>query len=108
MSHPDCHRVERRVLAIVSDLRGQPVSASDAIYQDLGIYGDDIDDLHSKLSQEFTIPAFDWSRFAELSERPGHFVKWWFRQKPAGKKRLTLGHLATVITDGQWSEPRDV
>ena len=80
-----------------------------AIYQDMGINGLDFHDLLCEIKDEFPLPEFDWSDFADMSEPPDGLTFWRLftlrGPKILPRKRLTVVHLSTVIADGRWSEP---
>jgi hypothetical protein len=110
-----------RVIQIVSYQSGLAISklsATSAIDQDLGITGDDIDELAKALSDEFGEHVFEWpwQRFADLNE-PHLFTGFYFIWRlltwpirgrlfdPSGLERLELGHITAVIEKGEWFEP---
>lgn len=80
-----------------------------AIYQDMGINGLDFHDLLCEIANEFPLPEFDWSDFADMSEPPDGLTFWRFLTlrgpKILSRKRLTVVHLSKVIVEGRWSEP---
>ena len=110
-----------RVCAIVSMQASVPLpelDARSAIDQDVGISGDDIDELVAALAKEFgeQLWQWPWQRFAELSEPSllifPYFVwrllTWPFRGRlfdPSPFERLELGHIAAAIDNGAWFEP---
>lgn len=113
--------VFERVREIVSRMSGVPLDRlhiHSAIYQDLRILGDDIDELAEALANEFgdQVWQWPWQRFAELSE-PHLFTGFWFMWRlvtwplrgrlfdPSPFDRLELGHIAKVIEQGHWSDP---
>lgn len=74
-----------------------------AIYQDMGINGMDFYELLCEIDDEFSLPPFDWSEFADMNEPPDG-LSLFGRLKILPRKRLTIAHLAKVISTGQWSE----
>ena len=80
-----------------------------AIYQDMGINGTDFYDLLSEIGNEYTLPAFDWSEFADISDPPDGLTFWRLLTlrgpKILPRKRLTITHLSKIIAAGEWSEP---
>lgn len=80
-----------------------------AIYQDMGINGLDFHDLLCEIENEFPLPEFDWSDFADMSEPPDGLTFWRLftlrGPKILWRKRLTVVHLSKVIAEGRWSEP---
>jgi hypothetical protein len=111
-----------RVVEIVSDHSGIPVtklSARSAIDQDIGISGDDVNELAEALAAEFgdQVWQWPWQRFAELNEGLSllfpfmlvwQLLTWPVRgsfEYPSPFARLELGHIAKVIDAGQWLEP---
>jgi Protein of unknown function (DUF1493) len=75
-----------------------------AIYQDMGINGQDFYELLSEIDSEFALPEFDWSEFADMNEPPDG-LSLFGQLKIFPRKRLTISHLAEVIAAGVWSEP---
>jgi hypothetical protein len=80
-----------------------------AIYQDMGINGMDFYELLCEIDDEFSLPEFDWSEFADINEPPDGLTFWRFLTLRGPiilqRKRLTLVHLSNVIAQGLWSEP---
>ncbi len=74
-----------------------------AIYQDMGINGMDCYELLCEIDDEFSLPPLDWSEFADMNEPPDG-LSLFGRLKILPRKRLTITHLAKVISTGQWSE----
>lgn len=110
-----------RVCQIVSEHSGvrlEQLNAGSAIDQDIGISGDDVDELAGALAKEFGGQVLDWpwARFAELNEPSllmlprfvWRLLSWPFRGRlgDADKyERLELGHIAASIDRGEWFEP---
>lgn len=110
-----------RVIALVADQTGvkaERLFGESAIDQDIGVSGDDVDELVRALGQKFgeQVYTWPWHRFANLSE-PHLFtglyflwrlVSWPIRGRlfdPSPYERLELGHIAKVIDAGHWLEP---
>jgi Protein of unknown function (DUF1493) len=75
-----------------------------AIYQDMGINGQDFYELLCEIDDQFKLPAFDWSEYADMNEPP-EGLSFFGRLKILPRKRLTISHLSEVIAAGIWSEP---
>jgi hypothetical protein len=109
------------VIALASTRSGLPIerlSRDTAIYQDLGMFGDDVEAFIADLARAYgeDVLSWPWARFTNLNEpnlwtavvalvqlpirmlkhRPAHSAKY---------ERLELGHIAAVIESGQWHEP---
>jgi hypothetical protein len=112
--------IEARVVEIAINVSGvHRANASSAIDQDMRISGGDVSDLIEALHMEFgdVVLTIPWHRFSILSEGlPLSFpliltwqlLTWPFRGRFELKnplERLTLGHIATVISAGKWIEP---
>ncbi len=110
-----------RVIEIASKQSGIPklkLSAMSAIYQDIGMTGDDVDHFVEQLRREFGCSACEWpwARFTNLSEPTilslPRFVWQLFTWLQRGSfhnlqryEHLTLGHIAVAIDRGEWFEP---
>jgi len=83
------------------------ISRSAAIYQDLGIAGDDAYELFGMISARFgtSFQGFDWPSYFP-NETEGLFFYWAAKMGLRDKKRrtLTVGHLLAVIERGTWFE----
>ena len=113
--------VQDRVCAIAAEVSGvrlDRISASSAVWQDIRMYGEDVDDYAEALAKEFGNYVWDWPwhRFTNLNESGALFVPaliwqlitWPFRGSfsyPDPYERLELGHIAAVIERGSWFEP---
>jgi Protein of unknown function (DUF1493) len=75
-----------------------------AIYQDMGINGQDFYELLCEIDDQFALPPFEWNEFADMNEPPDG-LSLFGKLKILPRKRLTIAHLAEVISEGQWSEP---
>lgn len=110
-----------RVIEIVARHSGvatSKLSADSAVGQDIGISGDDIDELAKILATEFGdhVWQWPWQRFVELSE-PSALTAFWFVWRlftwplrgrlfdPSPFERLELVHVAAVLDNGTWFEP---
>lgn len=94
-------------------------SPESALKQDLGIYGDDVDEFALKLAERYGewVADWPWGKFAELSE--GVPVTWPFRvfwqlsswpfrgqfSYADPHERLALSHIAFVLERGEWVDP---
>lgn len=111
-----------RVRHIVSEHSGvslDKLNAQSAIDQDVGLSGDDIDDLAEAFAKEFGdhVWQWPWQRFVCLDEGLSllfpfmltwQLISWPFRGSfsyPSPYERLGLGHIAAVIESGEWFEP---
>lgn len=106
------------MVAYHSGVKLEKLTANSAIDQDIGISGDDIDELAETLAKEFGghVWQWPWQRFCELSEPSAlifpyfiwRLLTWPFRGRlfdPSPFERLELGHIAAVIDRGVWFEP---
>ncbi len=109
------------IVEIASRRSGLPVNAlssRSAIYQDLGLAGDDVDEFAAALAELYGEQVFTWPwrRFTDLNEPTLGTVVAALAQLPVRllKKhraytsrydRLELGHIAAVIESGQWRDP---
>lgn len=110
-----------RVIEIVSlhsGVKGDRLGAQSAIDQDIGISGDDIDELAEAFANEFGehVRHWPWYRFTQLNEPSlltvtyfiWRILTWPFRGRlfdPSRLERLELGHISAVIDRGEWFEP---
>ncbi len=111
-----------RVVEIASEISGKPIewlTPQSAIDQDLGVSGDDVEDLAEALAAEFgeDVWHWPWQRFACLDEGVSllfplillwQLISWPFRgtfSYPSHYERLELGHIAAVIENGSWFDP---
>jgi hypothetical protein len=110
-----------RLMAIVSKQSGIPMAkltANSALYQDVRMTGDDVDEFIERLSSQFggDILGWPWGRFTNLSEPTildlPRFIWQLFTWQKRGSlhdlsryERLELGHIAAVIDRGEWFEP---
>jgi hypothetical protein len=110
-----------RVIQIAGTQSGIPkhkLSATSAIYQDVRMAGDDVNEFVERLQRELGCDAYQWpwTRFTNLSEPTilslPHFVWQLFTWAKRGSfhdyeryERLNLGHIAAVIDCGEWFEP---
>ena len=110
-----------RVIAIAaykSGISARRLAAGSAVYQDLRISGDDVEELAEALAKVFGehIWKWPWQRFADLNE-PHLFtvpifiwrlITWPVRGRifdPSPFERLELGHIAKCCEAGHWLEP---
>jgi hypothetical protein len=112
-----------RVMEIVREVSGKRSArwvTGDALDQDIGVYGDDADDLVEALCREFGdwIAGWPWRRYVNFNEDPlGRSIHRIWRRFgwkgaamafPTGRlpeQRLELGHIAAVIEKGEWFDP---
>ncbi len=107
-------------LWIAREWHGIPSAESNSsVDQDLGIYGDDVDDFAAKIVKRYGewVWSWPWHRFTNSSEGASIFVlfaliwqlvSWPFRGRfsyPSTLDRLELGHIAKVLEKGEWVEP---
>ncbi len=109
------------VIALASKHSGLPpekLGPQSAVYQDIGLFGDDVEEFAAALAGLYGgyVLGWPWSRFANLNE-PNLWtalsaivkVPWRMLRKrhDHGQRyeRLELGHIAAVIESGQWHEP---
>ena len=109
----------RQIAAALSGVNPEKLSPTTAVYQDIGLVGDDVTDFAAALTNEFGdwIWSWPWERFAQLDERLSllfpvmlfwQLISWPFRgsfEYPDAYERLELGHIAAVIDNGEWFEP---
>lgn len=109
----------RQIVSQHSGVKLEKLNAQSAIDQDLGISGDDIDDLVEALAKEFgdDVWQWPWQRFACLDEGLSplfpfmliwQLISWPFRgsfEYSSSYERLELGHIAAVLEKGEWFEP---
>lgn len=90
-----------------------------AVDQDTGVAGGDLEDFVEALAVEFgdQVWQWPWQRFAMLDEGLSplfpllliwQLLTWPIRGRfsyPSSYERLTLRHIAKVISDGEWTEP---
>ena len=108
------------VLWIAQEWHGIPeATARSTFKQELGIYGDDVDEFALKLAERYGewVAEWPWHRFTELSEGVPltwpfrmlwQLASWPFRGRfsyPEPHERLELGHIARVLEAGEWIEP---
>lgn len=112
-----------KVMGIVQEATGKrsaPWVAGDALDQDIGVYGDDADDLLEALCGEFGdwVAVWPWDRFVNFNEDPFSRMMtsiWRYlglkgtaSAFPGGKRpdeRLEVSHIAAVIESGEWFDP---
>ena len=101
-------------------------SATSAVTQDLGIFGDDVDDFALKLAERYGdwVAEWPWQEYADLNEGvdprgclmlpffPITILLRFVRGQPIisarhGERlnRLELGHIAKVLEHGEWIDP---
>jgi hypothetical protein len=101
--------IEQRLRAKLSSWAVPEDQLGGAIYQDMGINGMDFCELLCEIDDEFSLPEFDWSEFADISEPPDGLTFWRFLTLRGPiilkRKRLTLAHLSNVIAQGRWIAP---
>ncbi|NNF93976.1 MAG: hypothetical protein HKM91_05210 [Altererythrobacter sp.] len=97
---------------------------SSAVMQDLGIFGDDVDDFALKLAERHGdwVANWPWDEFADLNEGTDvrgclmlpilplllayRFIRGLPLLQPKQKlRRLELAHIAKVLEAGEWSNP---
>ncbi len=101
-----------KVLEILANNRGCPVKslhASSRLLDDLGLAGDDVDDLFRDLMNEFgeiDLNEFDFYRYF-IDEAAGLWP--WSRSK--GNRRpkfpVTVAHLVDVVRAKKWFDPEE-
>ena len=105
----DSDAIARELIPMVQRIMcsRDPVPLSTALYQDLGIGGDDAFELLEEIAARFgtSFKGLDWPvYFPNESEAMWrHWAKkLGFRQN---FKRITVGHLVAVVERGEWFEP---
>ena len=115
------------VIWVARQWMGAPhAEPSSAVTQDLGIYGDDVDDFALKLAERYGdwIADWPWDEYADLNEGvsplgclmlplfPITIALRIIRGQPiigakhgANLKRLELHHVAHVLERGEWVDP---
>jgi hypothetical protein len=109
------------VIALTAKQTGLPpekLGARSAIYQDIGLCGDDVGIFVAALADVHgeQVRGWPWARFTNLSEPNlwtalGALVKVPYRMlrrrrdQRSRYERLELGHIAAVIESGHWHEP---
>jgi hypothetical protein len=101
--------IERDLIPMIQRMKcsRDPIPLSTAIYQDMGLGGDDagelLDEIHARFGTSFSSLNFP-DYFPNESE-----VMWCHWAKKLGFrqnfKRLTVAHLVAVIERGEWFEP---
>jgi hypothetical protein len=111
---------EAEIAALVQDMSGfRRVWPDMALYQDIGMVGDDITEFVMALEERYGewVWEWPWQRFAELNEGLGclflpgliwQLLTWPFRGSfnyLSKLERLEISHIAAVIDKGEWFEP---
>ncbi len=125
---------EKRVAAIMShygyELDVEAITPETAMAQDAHIDGIDVDDFVMQLREEFgsTINDIPWLLFSDQRDSARgcmavmgvpFWLLWRWLTRPKGTSilsrpgtfahpRLTVAHIARVIDQGRWEEPKDM
>lgn len=98
------HRVLAR-LASKTGLRADQIEMDSRLVHDLGLYGDDAEELIRELAEEFGLPfsCFDFGKYFF----PESFAFWIFpsclrRRIAANKPPLTVEQLVRSVQSGRW------
>jgi hypothetical protein len=113
--------VLEQVVALVAKQTGLPpekLGARSALYQDIGLCGDDVDIFVAALAGLYgdNVRTWPWARFTNLREPNlwtalSALVKVPYRMlrkrrdQASRYERLELGHIAAVIETGHWRDP---
>ncbi|MCC7155575.1 MAG: DUF1493 family protein [Bryobacterales bacterium] len=98
------HFVVARV-ASKTGLRADQIKTDARLLHDLGLYGDDAEELITEVAEEFSLPvsSFDFGRYFF----PESFAFWMFppflrRRIAANKAPLTVEQLVISVQSGRW------
>ena len=97
--------IEEAVAKLVADFTGaRRVTSERRLYHDLGLAGDDVDELFEAIQQRFGT-RFEGFSFYDYFPDEGEAVMdrlERFLHVAPSRKPLTIGHLAEVVRRGAW------
>lgn len=76
-----------------------PMTRDTLIEDDLGVSGDDAEDLIIAFGKAFNVDVSNFNLGAYFGDEPGGFLIWW--RKPRELKPFTIGHLEKAMLAGR-------
>lgn len=102
----------KQVIKFLSELQAEPVeriNPSSRLREDIGLDGDDVDELLSYLVKEFCIDisSFDFYRYFKEEPHFGNLTQWLIPQHKANKrlKTITVADVVRSIQAKSWIDP---